>query len=207
MGSFESWQSVVSRTNEATVNGSQATYPLLGSENDESGVENPRFWSIRVVLKYDYDGVRRSALEESVAEVLVMSGPGDGEPTERCPSCLDVLLGHEGRVKVNLEILRNVTEIKRLQAAYPSVERWVLVSDEVTGDDPEMLVGETIRQLTGVLAGCDVLEIQQGDDESFESLWCRLSVARLMATESELQHLPDSLLGAGFFSTLQERLS
>ncbi len=177
------------------------SYPLLGSELDPRDLQaEPTAWVLRVVLAQAYDGDRRRALDDSMAEVIEESVVGPGVALE---SFLDVSVNEaEARVCVDLEILRNVAEIARLKAAHPEVEAWVLVSAEDGGDDPETLVSETIRQLTGVLSGCDAIEIRQADQESFESLWSRLSVGHLLATEAELGSLPNPVQGAGFFSEI-----
>ena len=60
--------------------------------------------------------------------------------------------------------------------------------------------------MTGVLAGCQIIEILQAEGESFHSLWARLNVTRIMALESDLQKLVDPTSGAGLFSELQARL-
>ncbi|HIB66320.1 MAG TPA: hypothetical protein EYO33_14695 [Phycisphaerales bacterium] len=176
-------------------------YPILGEEQAVGGESlSQKTWKVRVVLRESLDEERLTALSEGVAQVLV--APSSGE-TESLKSCLRVRKeGSEARIEADLQMLRNMAEIQRLQTAHPEVATWVLVTNGSPENDPETLVGETLKQLTGVLAGCQVIEIVQAPGESFSSLWHRVNVSRLLSHESELGDFPDPLAGAGLFSAL-----
>jgi hypothetical protein len=189
---------------EAAVDGSKATYPLLGPDGEVSGLPLDSFdWRVRVVLTAPLDANEVAAMRDSDTDVI------ETEEIDEQPLSSSVTAsrtGSEGRVTVDLNLLRNITEIRRLQEHYSDLKTWVLVSEGRPTDDPEALVGETIRQLTGVLSGCRVLEIRQGAGEAIQSVRARLNVARLMAHESHLRGLPDPIAGAGFFRELTDRI-
>ena len=208
------WQNLVLKgatesslsTLESPIPQSGGTYPLLGLEvrSAESDLSS-KSWSLHLLLREKFSEDETTALGEFVDVIEQVSEPpkSDGETLESFLTACRV--GKECRVAVDLNLLRNISEIQRLRSQYPDVETWILSSPGQKGDDPEQLVGETIRQLTGVLAGCQILEILQGESESFHSLWARLNVARIMALESDLQKLVDTTSGAGLFSELQAR--
>lgn len=203
MSSEAAWKESVKEVPEKPLPGTQATYPLLGDERSDEPSTGERNWSVRLVLREEYSGEALQALSEDTQEVFTETP----EVGEELPSVLRAeKAGAAARVWPDLNLLRNVAEIQRLKATNPQIDEWILVCPGEAGDDPEVLVGETIRQLTGVLAGFDVLEIRQGEGESFTSLWGRLNVARLMATEAELQSCSDPTSGAGLFAILRERL-
>ena len=179
-------------------------YPILGEEQAlGEGTLPLRGWRVRVVLREPLDKERLTALSEGVAEVLVAPASGESEPL---PSSLSVRrAGGEARVEADLQMLRNVAEIRRLQTSHPDITTWVLVTNGAGEEDPETLVGETLRQLTGVLSGCQVIEIVQAAEESFSSVWHRVNVSRLLAHESELGQFPDPLAGAGLFAALSSQ--
>lgn len=190
---------------EAPIPGGTGTYPLLGVEDRSSSfVTSPNTWSLRLVVRENFSEEQLSALCEftdSFARFEEKTG------SESIDSFLEVeRVNTECYLKVDLNLLRNISEIKRLQGLHPEIETWVLKCCGQENDDPEELVGETIRQLTGVLANCQIIEIEQGLGEGFHSLWARLNVARIMALESDLQALSNPCQGAGLFSELQNRL-
>lgn len=210
MTDFTTWNARVLRESgeedldrlEASVPGSHARYPLLGEER--GGLEEPSQlqWTTRVVL----ERFPEQGFEPPDQWLEVVAGkPLRGEHLE---SLLRVVrVDGEAFVTVDLHLLRNVAEIRRLRETHPDIECWVLVTEESVEADPEKLVGETIRLLTGVLSGCRRLEIRQQSGESLSSVRARLNVARLMHFESGLGQLSDPLPGAGLFEELQRRLS
>ena len=143
------------------------------------------------------------ALRDSLTEVRL----GESVSEEPLQSGIEATrVGDEGRVRVDLSLLRNVAEIRKLRADHPDVKKWVLVTEESVESEPEKLVGETIRVLTGLLGGCGILEIRAAAGEPFSSVWSRHNVARLLAHESQLSEFPDPLAGAGLFRELQKRI-
>lgn len=175
-------------------------YPLVGRELEADGSPLATYrWRVRVVPDQPLSQEEAALLQDSLCEVA--------ERAERTEELLEAGVSaartsDEGRISVDLNLLRNVAEIRRLREKYPDISVWTLVSEGHDDEDPERLVGETIRLLTGVLAGCDVSEIRQGKSETFESVWSRVNVARLMAEESQLQELPDPITGAGLFTSV-----
>lgn len=205
MSDRSGWEKSVGTQAEASVTGSTAHYPLLGDERLDETESPSKGWWVKVLVRESYSESERSALSEGVGSLEDYADRPEGQKME---SLLPVsLIGDEARVEVDLQVLRNIAEIRRLKAARPDILRWTLVCEGKAGDDPEVLVGETLRQLTGVLAGCDTLEIVQGVGEPFNGLWSRVNVARLMASEGELGQAPDALSGSGFFAELQSRLA
>jgi hypothetical protein len=199
-GSEDSQLSVL----ESPVEGSKTTYPLLGSELAPPGHDLARFdWRVRVVVNEPIDVQTMSDLADSEIEVLEAQELAE-LPLESSLQAFKTEV--EGRVKVDLHLLKNITEIRRLKGQNPDLKDWALVCEGHSEEDPEALVGETLRLLTGVLSGCQVLEIRQGEGESLRSVKTRVNIARLMAHESSLQSLPDPIAGAGFFQELTERL-
>lgn len=211
MTDFTSWQNKIVPEGqsllslERPVEGTSTTYPLLSSVSQLAETTERRTWSVRVVLNSALSESKMTALAESVEDVRVRSSEPEDEVLE---SLLRVeKRGAEARIWTDLLMLRNLAEIQRLQSCHPEIEIWTLVTVGSSDEDPEHLVGETIRQLTGVLAGCRFLELRQGVGESFQSLWGRVNVSRLMASEGELQALQDPLSGTPFFEELRDRLS
>lgn len=190
---------------ESPVEGSRATYPLCTAEGEaEESPAEPFDWRVRVVVNENLSDQEKAALVDSETELTEVRNLDEAI----LPSLLEASrTAQEGRVAVDLRILRNIAEIRRLQVEHSDLKTWVLVSEAQPEADPEALVAETVRQLTGVLSGCRVLEIRQGVGESFKSLWSRLNVARLMAHESSLRGLPDPIRGAEFFEQLGQRLA
>lgn len=206
MTSRADWEKMLGAAEEAEIQGVEATYPLLGDERPEDVVGTPKRWRLAVVYRDEFSDHELTSLEDGVDRVVRMSSNTKAQG-DRLRSFLTAYAAEsEGRVEVDLQMLRNIAEIRRLRSAYPELTEWTLVCPGEAGDDPEVLVGETLRQLTGVLAGCDCLEIVQGEGESFNALWGRINVARLMATEGELASAPDALSGSGFFAELEARL-
>lgn len=190
---------------EKSVCDSTANYPLLGTEGQPTRPGEPLSWTVRVVLNEKLEENQMKALEDLVGEIVISS---DGLAGDQLDSFLETFVtGNECRVATDLNLLRNVAEIKRLQGRHPKIETWVLATTGLEEDDPEHLVGETIRQLTGLLAGCAVLEVRQIPGEDFRSVWHRINVSRLLALESELKNCPEPLDGAGLFSELETRIS
>lgn len=191
---------------EAPLPGGDQTYPLLGGEESVSTDLREEFtWRVRVVLVDEPDSEYGKVFREAAQEVRVGTSLEVGEPLS---SCLKVTRFEDtAEIQVDLLLLRNLAEIRRLKAAHPDVREWTLVSEGERDDDPERLVGETLRQVTGVVGGCRVIEIRQGEKESLHGVWERVCVAKLLATEADLFTLPDVLAGAGFFSTLAARLN
>lgn len=179
-------------------------YPLLGEEESGGQAQQPKSWTVRLLLARRYDEAQMAALSQDVDEVRFESAE-QGTPLSSHLTVQQV--GSEARVWTDLSLLKGVAEIRRLRNLHPEIKEWTLVSPPAPSDDPEALVGETIRQLTGLLAGCDVIEIQQGENEGFSTLWGRLGTARLLATEAELSEVPDTVTGSGFFSQMVEKLS
>lgn len=203
------WERAIGDSREAKVQAVEATYPLLGDERPTEIALEPKSWRLVVIYRDDLSEDELTSLRDGVDHLarLCEEGEEQGEG-ERLQSFLPGLLTEEGaRFEVDLQMLRNIAEIRRLKGIHSGVREWTLVCRGQAGDDPEVLVGETLRQLTGVLAGCDCLEIVQGEGESFNSFWSRVNVARLMATESELAPAPDALSGSGFFAELGNRLA
>ena len=208
---FEGWKKKVLKGTEAEnlskleaeLPGTDATYPLLVPDSEPNSLPGHLEWKTRIVLGQAFQEHQMEALRDAFTEVC-LGEPADEEPLESCLQASRA--GREGRVRVDLSLLKNVAEIRRLRAAHPQIETWVLVTEESVESDPEKLVGETIRVLTGVLGGCSLLEIRRAVDEPFSSIWSRNNVARLLAHESQLQELPDPVAGAGLFQELQRRL-
>ena len=188
---------------EATKSVETGDYPLLGQELSEAKSSPTLNWGIRLILSQPYEGERLAALSEDVAEVS-FSLPEEGAKIES--SVLAHRVGQEIRVQPDLKLLANIAEIRRLRSVHQDIETWTLVSAPAESDDPEALVGESIRLLTGLLGGCNILELQQGQEESFSTFWGRLGAARLLATEAELTQVPDTLSGAGLFHDLEKNL-
>lgn len=192
---------------ESSLGPTDATYPLLGLE-DIAGLEPARAslsWRVRIASDEEFESSQLLALQEFGTEIVASSSLMDESGT--LTSYLRVAKrGHEALVRVDLNILKNIAEIRRLKALHTEFDSWVLLSEGTAQDDPEQLVGETLRQLTGLLAGCEILEIHRAPGESFQSVWGRLNVSRLLALESALQELSDPIAGAGFFAQLQDRI-
>lgn len=189
---------------EAPLSEGGPTYPLLGPDDEGAEESAESFpWRVRVVLNGTFDSEQLASLKDPNTEVV----EAEDLREERLSSGLEgSRSGDEGRVRVDLKMLKNLTEIRKLRSEHPELRTWVLVSEGAAGEDPETLVGETIRQMTGVLAGCNVLEIRQGEGEPYGSVFSRVNVARLMNHESELCGIEDPIRGAGFFRQLAERL-
>lgn len=192
---------------EHPIEGSDQTYPLIGSgSTDEVRQPQARSWSVRAVLHTEYRAEEMSVLRDSVAQIL-KADDLVREDAEYLPSHLKAeKRGTEGRVWPDQNFLRTIAEVRRLKAQFTELESWTAVSEGSLREDPENLVGETLRQLSAVLAGCHSLEFVQAKDESFQSFWSRLSVSFLMAAEADLQAFEDPISGASFFSDLVERL-
>lgn len=206
MSDREAWLKKAGDVAESPVPGAEsATYPLLGEELAEQAASSQPVWKVRVVVRQDFSPELREALSQGVDEVLDAAAvPAGGEALK---SVLEVKVRQgQARVVADLALLRNVAEIRRLRARYSDIDTWILMSEGQSGDDPEVLVGETLKQLAGVLGGCHIVEIRQGEGESFNALWGRLNVARLMATEGELDGIPDPVSGSGLFAELEARL-
>ena len=212
MTTYSDWEKAVLKGSEgsplsdleSSVEGSDATYPLLGSDKEASSQDIARFhWRVRVVAAEASNLDDLAFLRDSETDVIQAKELAEQPLSSSLQAHKDQ---DEGRVRVDLNLLKNITEIRRLMLQNPDLKTWVLVSDGQSGDDPEALVGETLRQLTGVLSGCQVLEIRQGVEESCQSVRTRVNVARLMAHESFLRDLPDPIAGAGFFQEFAERL-
>lgn len=208
---FEKWEKKVLKGSEAEklseleapLLGTDSTYPMLGEDTQPAAVVERFRWTTRIVLCEAFSEAQMEALRDPLTEVRL------GESVSEMPleSAIEATrVGDEGRVRVDLSLLRNVAEIRKLRADHPGVEKWVLVTEESVESDPEKLVGETIRVLTGLLGGCGILEIRAGAGEPFSSVWSRHSVARLLAHESQLSEFPDPLAGAGLFRELQKRI-
>lgn len=216
MSDFDKWRDTVLTAAgvekledlEAPLPGSDKTYPILVADVDvqPQPTEKADRWGVRVVLSEPLGEEAMEALRESTAEVVVRTGPPDTEEAPVEGPLSVTYSGGEARVVVDLNLLRNVAELRRLRESSDGSLRWILVSNGLQSEDPENLVSETIRQLTGVLGGCDLLEIHQGVDETFTSLWSRVNVARIMEFEAELQGTADPITGAGLFRELQLRL-
>lgn len=207
MSDREAWLKKAGDVTESPVPGTaSATYPLLGQEIPDQPARPQPVWKVRVVVREDFSPELREALSLGVDEVLDATAvPAGGEPLK---SVLEVNARQgQARVVADLALLRNVAEIRRLRAQHAHIDTWILMSEGQPGDDPEVLVGETLKQLAGVLGGCHIVEIRQGEGESFNALWGRLNVARLMATEGELDGIPDPVSGSGLFTELEARLS
>lgn len=187
--------------------GSTYTYPLLGEEDVEGPErsQNSLSWRVRIVSAEDFEDSQLVALREFGTEIVSASSL-EKEGGSLASFLKVAKRGREAVIRVDLNMLKNISEIRRLKIAHPEIESWVLLTEGVAQDDPERLVGETLCQLTGLLAGCEILEIQHAAGESFQSVWGRLNVSRLLALESDLQDLPDPIVGAGFFKQLQDRL-
>lgn len=213
---FSEWQAAVLSNSgagdllsmEKRLPGAKQTYPLLVEETIPTAEASlqPHRWSIRVVTTFPYDGEKKEALLDGGVQ-MVDVGQESRQDFESAESCLELRIGRsQARLKVDLNILRNISEIKRMRTRHPEIHSWILVCEYSETDEPEALVAETIRQMTGVLAGCEVIEIRQGERESFQSLWGRLNVARLLMFEGELERAPDAVAGASFFTELSGRL-
>lgn len=184
--------------------GAESTYPLLGDDAGAAGALETFEWRVRLVIRDSFDQEQLSSLKDPGTDVVAWT-----EQSEQPLSSILQATRHqnEGRIRVDLQILKNLTQIRELRTSKPEIETWVLVSEGADNDDPETLVGETIRILTGILAGCRVLEIRQAEGESYHSLFSRLNVARLLQYESQLNRFSDPVEGAGFFAELAQRLS
>ena len=215
MSTREQWEKRVLSDSESTklkdlersVEGRGHTYPLLGRAiSATSAPMEPPDWGVRISLLEAFDEHKMLALNENVTE-LKFGEPSPLAKKSSLSTFLDAtLVDKEAFVGVDLNLLRNIAEIRRLQQEHPEVEYWTLFTTGATGEDPERLIGETIRQLTAVLSGCHTIELRQAKGESFQSLWGRLNVSRLMAEESGLAEKSDFVSGAGFFHELEERL-
>ena len=208
---FENWAKKVLKGTEAEnlsqmeapLPGTDTTYPMLGEDARCEAVVEQLSWTTRIVLAEAFSEAQMEALRDPLTEVRLSESVSE-ESLESAVRATRV--GDEGRVRVDLSLLRNVAEIRKLRADYPDLKEWVLVTEESVDSDPEKLVGETIRILTGLLGGCGVLEIRAGEGEPFSSVWSRHNVARLLAHEAQLGEFPDPVAGAGLFRELQERL-
>ena len=136
----------------------------------------------------------------TLAECKTVSrGPLSGERrTWRCAEQTRL----EECLKVDGQVLRNLADLRRLKASSPDVDRWVVRSAASGVGETEELIAETLAYWTGAVAGADVLEVEQQPGESFETLWARLSICRLLRWEAELAQPGDACAGAGLFSTM-----
>ena len=208
---FENWEKRVLKGSEAgslteleaPLQGTDSTYPMLGEDTQPAAAVEKLSWTTRIVLPEAFSEAQMDALRDSLTEVRL----GESVSEEPLNSAIEATrVGDEGRVRVDLSLLRNVAEIRKLRADHPDLKKWALVTEESVESDPEKLVGETIRVLTGLLGGCGVLEIRVQKGEPFSSVWSRHNVARLLAHESQMSQFPDPLAGAGLFRELQKRI-
>lgn len=208
---FEHWEKKVLKGTEAEnlsqleapLPGTDSTYPMLGEDSELVPEVDRLTWSTRIVLSEAFSDEQMEALRDSTTEVR-LDGSVSEEPLESAVRASRV--GGEGRIRVDLSLLRNVAEIRKLRANHPDIKEWVLVTEESVESEPERLVGETIQVLTGLLGGCGTLEIRAQAGEPFSSVWSRQNVARLLAHESRLGEFPDPIAGAGLFRELQKRI-
>ena len=100
------------------------------------------------------------------------------------------------------QVLRNLARLRSLPGSHPDVDRWVVCSATSADGETEGLIADTLAYWSGAVAGVDVLEVEQQPGESFETLWARLSICRLLRWEAELGHPGDACDGAGVFPAL-----
>lgn len=207
-------------------------YPLLGDEISQSEASFARWKlrltlvepfedAILAALTEDVQEVRLRAAALSLASSIngpelfsdeqgrdcwtlaehecVSRGPLSGERrTWRCAEQTRL----EECLKVDGQVLRNLADLRRLRAGSPDVDRWVVRSATSGAGETEGLIADTLAYWTGAVAGADVLEVEQQPGESFETLWARLSICRLLRWEAELAQPGDACAGAGLFSTM-----
>lgn len=107
----------------------------------------------------------------------------------------------DGMFLRNLSLLRNTID------EHPEVDRWVAHSAVSASGETEGLIADTIAYWAAAVGGAQVLEIRQQPGESFDTLWARLNICRLLRWESDLGEPGDALTGAGFFTELAQNLS
>lgn len=183
-------------------------YPLVVPDKECHQDPLPSRFRLRLVVQKPLSEQETQALEGvELVDALSESEVKAAEILAETPLRVE-LRGQEGRIWVDYQILRNIALLHGFRESHEQIRDWVLVSPEGSGPaDPEHLVGETVRQMTGVLGGCNVIEIRQGVEEDFSSVWFRLNVGRLMESESDLQGLPDPTVGAGLFGAVRSLMS
>lgn len=105
-------------------------------------------------------------------------------------------------VMVDKALLRNLAWLRSLPGEHPEVARWVVRSNRSAGGEAEGLIGDTLAYLAGAVGGAGVLEVAQQPGESFDTLWPRLNIPRLLRWEAGLGAPGDALAGAGVFAAL-----
>lgn len=226
MSSYQDWQDAVVKA--------AGVESLESLEKDVSQVEGVRYpllaeavsgsahgvadWKLRLALCQEFEESRMGALSEDVDQLLWV-GEGDGpspefldlakeEPAELSfLPCWTRQVGRDPELAVvlDLQVLRNTAELRRLKRTNPSLA--VVGPTRPPGQETESLVEDTLVYLTGILAGATVLEVRQAPGETWESLWSRLNILRILKWESGLQGLPSVCEGSGFFAELEERLT
>ncbi len=197
---------------------SGARYPLLGRESAQAPVGQKRSWTLRLGLREKFGQEEFTALTEGVDELLWL---GQGEidfpgaltlvEEAESPDGIRRTLkqGERNRTerlcRLDLQVLRNVATLSDPDGG---AELLVVSAPEPTADaETESLIEQTLVYLSGILAGADVLEVRQRAGESFDSLWPRLNILRLLKWEAGLSEQPPLCQGAGFFEELRQRLS
>jgi hypothetical protein len=99
-------------------------------------------------------------------------------------------------------LLRNLASLKTRSVACPEVQRWAITSSVSASGEAEGLIADTLAYWTGAVAGVEVLEVIQQPGESFDTLWARLGICRLLRWEAELGGPGDVLDGAGLFDEI-----
>ncbi len=99
-------------------------------------------------------------------------------------------------------VLRNLALLRALPGREPDTDRWLLRSAVSADGQTEGLIADTLAYWTGAVAGVEALEVEQQSEESFDTLWARLNICRLLRWEAELGHPGDAGAGSGLLHEL-----
>lgn len=143
----------------------------------------------------------RSVWNLSEQEPLILEGSPTLDARRRLWVC-----GSESRREecwvLDERLLNNISLIAERVARQGRDGDVVASSPVFQASDGESMIRQTLAYLAGVIGGAQVLEVAQHEGESWESLWLRMNILRLLRWEAGLSSSGYACRGAGCFQEL-----